>query len=387
MEKWGPVGIYGHEFKAVYNHPPLIGYLLYTYNWLVAHGVADLSTLVKLPSIFADLVSSLVVFDLVRRARSLREGTAAGLAVALSPALFVISGFHGNNDPLFVMFALVAAWLLMTRRSASLAGVAIALAVSVKLIPVILVPVLALAAWRWGFKRLVAFLVGSGLTMGVIWAPAVLLKWTDLKAQVLGYAGIGVREWGPVQFAKWLHAPDGLVDLMIGPGRWVSLLLGALLPVALVWRRPEKLHVAIGLGFAVFLLLSPAFGMQYLTWPLAAAYLVNFWVATGYHVAASTLIWVVYERWNEYRWPWDWWQGRAVAMNTTAFTLAVVSWVALLAVVVAGLVVVLRAWRSPAEPDRDPDQHDSDTSDLPAGESRDEPSDGYRQSADVVGAK
>jgi hypothetical protein len=384
VDKWGPVGIYGHKFKAVYNHPPLIGYFLYTYNWLVAHGVADLSTLVKIPSILADLVTSMVVFDLVRRARSLREGTAAGLVIAVSPVLFVISGFHGNNDPLFVMLALVAAWLLITKRSATLAGIAIALAVSVKLIPVILVPVLALAAWQWGARRLVGFLAGAGLTMLPIWAPAVLLKWEPLKQQVLGYAGIGQREWGLVQFGKWLHVPPGLIDLLIGPGRWVVLLLGAGLPVLLVWRRPEKLAFALGVGLTTFLLLSPAFAMQYLTWPLAAAYLVNFWVATGYHVTASTLVWVVYERWNAYAWPWDWWQGRAVAMNSTALALAVVTWVALLAVVVVAVAGVVRAWRSRgggAPPDG------PDNADLTAGDSRAEPSGGYRQTADIVGAK
>ena len=51
--------------------------------------------------------------------------------MAVSPVLFVISGFHGNTDPVFVMFALLSVYLLSDRRAPALAGLSIAIALSV----------------------------------------------------------------------------------------------------------------------------------------------------------------------------------------------------------------------------------------------------------------
>jgi hypothetical protein len=347
VRKWGPVDIYGHRFRQIYNHPPLATDMLVAVNWIVDRGGPPLSTLVKLPAIVGDLVTTMIVFDLVRRFRPLREATAAGLSLALSPALFVISGFHGNTDPFFVSLALVATWLLATRKSAALAGIAIAAAVSIKLIPVILVPVLAYAAWRWGGRHLVAFVVASGAFMVLIWTPTVRGNWTGLSENVLGYNGIAVREFGLVQFATWLRLPDGVVDAMIGPGRWVVVLVGAAVPVLFVWRRPDRLAAAVGLGLVLFLLLSPAFAMQYLTWPLAGAYLVNLWAATAYNAVASVFIVTVYIRWNAGAWPWDWYKAVATTMNAQALTLAVIAWLVLAATAVAGVSQVRPTGPSP----------------------------------------
>jgi hypothetical protein len=350
---WGPVDVYGHGFRQVYNHPPLATDMLVAINWIVERGGPPLSTLVKLPAIIGDLVTSLVVFDLIRRFRPLREATLAGLSVALSPVLFVISGFHGNTDPVFVTLALVATWLLATRTSATLAGLFIAAAVSVKLIPVVLVPILAYAAWRWGVRHLVAFLLSSGALMAVIWLPTVLGNWDGLRTGVLGYAGNKALDWGILRFLDWMHAPAGLIDLILGPGRWLVLLVCAVGPVLYLVRRPDRLAQAVGLSLVAFLLLSPAFAMQYLAWPLAAAYLVNVWAATVYNVVASVFIGVVYMRWNSGAWPWDWDKAVATPMNAQAAALSVIAWLGLAAITITGMVALGRARRRdpvPAKP-------------------------------------
>lgn len=350
VREHGPIGIYGADLgRALYNHPPLTSYLLEVINWLVARGVGDVPFLIRVPASLADVVTAVVVFELVRQWRGrLVEATAAGLLVACSPVLFVISGFHGNTDPVFVMFTLLSVYLLAGRRSslaAALAGVSYAAAVSVKLVPVMLLPVLLFAALRSGRRRALAFLAASGAFMVVAWAPVALTRWREFSEDVLGYQGIAVREWGLVRFAQWLELPVGVTDFLVGPGRFVVLLLCAALPVLFLWRRPDALGPAVGLALALFLLLSPAFGMQYLVWPLAAAYLVNFWAATVYNVVAGGFVVVAYDRWNS-AYPWNWNVAQAVPFDSPRpFFMAVVTWQALAAVVVTGLLLLRRRGR------------------------------------------
>ena len=353
VRKVGPINIYALHWRyggspgsrppvlaAPYNHPPLIGWMLVVMNHLVWHGLA-FPFLIRVPASVADVVTTLLIFEMLRARRSLREATAAALLVAFSPVLFIISGFHGNTDPVFVMFTLLSAHLLINRPwparpwvSSALAGVAFAVAVSVKLVPIVVLPTLLLLAARLGRRQLASFVAGSGAAMLPLWGPVVLRQWQPFRADVLGYAGIGVRQWGPVEFAHVLHAPATAITFIAGPGRFLVLLLSALLPALLLyWRRNAALP-AIGLSLALFLLLSPAFATQYLAWPLAAAYLIELRAATAYNLATGALLAEVYNRWNGGL-PWD--VATATPLLPREVAALAVVWALLLLVVIVGL--------------------------------------------------
>ncbi|MET0135245.1 MAG: glycosyltransferase 87 family protein [Kibdelosporangium sp.] len=342
VRQFGPVELYGHPFHNLYNHPPLSGRMLVAINWLVDHDIAGYVFLVKVPAVLADLVTAVLVFELVRLRRSIGEAAVAASLVVFSPALIVISGFHGNTDPLFVMFVLLSVYLLVVKKWAGAAGVAFALSISVKLIPIVLVPALLVILVRLGWRKLVAFAAGGLVVFALLWGPVVLNRWPEFKRDVLQYNGVWARQWGFHQFADWLHLPSGFNEFFIGPGRFVVLLLAGVLPAIIVWRRPlTYAPAAIGLSLAMFLLISPAFAMQYLVWPLAAAYFINFWVATVYNVITSVFIVLVYSNWNKAA-PWDWWEGVAVLFRPVDFVLMVITWVALTAVTVLGLLMLRR---------------------------------------------
>jgi uncharacterized membrane protein len=354
VREFGPIGIYGHEFTEQYNHPPLIGWLLLAIAWLVDHDVAGLPMLIRIPPALADLVTAVLIFELVRRRRTVRDATVAGLLVAASPALVVISGFHGNTDPVFVMFTLLAVYLLAVPRGAAgtaAAGAAIALALSVKLVPIVVVPVLLLAVVRMGRRRVAAFAAGSGAVFLILWAPVVLSRWAEFRADVLGYSGVvGRSSWGIVQFATWLGFPDAAVDALTGPGRFGVLLVSAAVPVGLLLLRPTALAPAAALALVLFLLLCTTFGMQYLVWPLAAAYLIGTAAATAYNVVVSALVVVVYDYWNG-AYPWNWYYAHPRVFRPAELALAALAWVALALVVVeAGRL--LRTLPGPAHHDR-----------------------------------
>jgi hypothetical protein len=100
--------------RQAFIHPPAVLHRLRILGngfWLRAIcALADAGTLVLLWSMFRSRVPLLIV--------------------ALSPVSILISGFHGNTDPI-MMFFLVAAVFFAERTNASFAGLAFGLACSV----------------------------------------------------------------------------------------------------------------------------------------------------------------------------------------------------------------------------------------------------------------
>jgi hypothetical protein len=334
----GPIDIYGHalpRLPVAYNHGPLAGWLLAAINWVLDHDVLSFPFLIRVPACLADFVTVLLVFELVRLARPPRQAAVAAVLVACSPVLFVVSGFHGNTDPVFVMFSLLSVYLLVVRRWAFAAGVAFGIALSVKLVPVVLVPVLLVVLVRLGGRRVAAFAGGGAAVFLVLWVPVLVSRWEGFREQVLAYSGGVLREWGLPQFLTWVDLP-GAGDWLAGPGRFGILLVSGVAAAAVAWRRPDAVVPAAGLSLVLFLLLSPAFGMQYLAWPLAAAYLIDTAAATVYNVVASVFVVVVYSHWSD-AYPWHWYTAWAVPFTSGQLVLMVLTWVALAAVGLTGL--------------------------------------------------
>jgi dolichyl-phosphate-mannose-protein mannosyltransferase len=353
VAKYGPIGIYGHwTAQPPYNHPPLVGWILALLN-LIAHTGLKMTLLVRLPAIVADVVTTVVVFQLLRSYRSLRVATIGAVVVAISPILIIISGYHGNTDPIFLMFAFLAFFCLYTKDSAlltALGGLCFGLSISVKLVPIVIGPLLVVMALRAGWRRLAAFAGGAAVVFLVLWVPVFVRQWTPFKTNVLGYAGYGPPRWGIVEFLVQIGASGHVLSIAQGPGRFVAVALAALVPAVLAWRRPELAPVAFGLSLSTFLLLSTATATQYLTWAAAPAVLVGAGVGAIYNVAAGILLVDVYDEWSG-AYPWAWHQARAHPMGPGQTFGAGVVWVTLLAVVVFGLWQGMRR-HTPAEPEQ-----------------------------------
>lgn len=334
----GPVGVYGLTWPgSLYNHPPVIGYFLELVNG-VRHLGPGVGTSIRIAASAADVVSAVLVFELLRRRGALRVAAASGVLVAVSPVLFTVSGFHGNTDTIFTMLTLLSLWLLADLEAPVLAGAAMALALGVKIVPVVAVPALLVYAAlrsRSTFWRFAA--AGAGVFV-VTWGPALVLQGRNVLADVIFYKGSDLRQWGLVQIGHWLGDPFW-VSVLVGPGRFVVLVLCCAVPAVFVWRRPELLSAAVGLSLASFLLLSPAFGVQYAAWPVAGAYLVSFAPATLYNAAAGTMLFVIYDRWSGGL-PWN--RANASGFTDSEVAIGIAAWCALL------LVVVTAGWKMAA---------------------------------------
>ena len=210
---------------------------------------------------------------LSERVGSARSALVAS-AVVWSPALVVISGFHGNTDPVFVALTLASFYALTRLDRPLVAGLCIAAAISLKLVPVVALPWLLLLAFRAGWARLARFVVGGGLVLVVVWVPVLLTAWPEFREVVLGYQGISVREWGLAELVESTGHPRA--ELWLATRGSAVVLVASYLPfVVFVARSPHWDQVGLGLTLVSMLLLSPAYGMQYLSWGIAASYLVS----------------------------------------------------------------------------------------------------------------
>lgn len=335
VRRFGPIGIYGHSFEAQYNHPPLAGWLLLAANHLQQLGL-PFPFLIRAPACLADGATGLLLFLLLSREGNRSHALAASVLFLLSPLGIIVSGFHGNTDPMFVMLAVSALYQSQVRHRHLSAGVLLALSISVKLVPIVLVP-LFLIRLAGGCRRdLVRFAAGGALVGAVLWVPVLVLRPAPFMADVVGYVGNGLVQWGVLVIAVMLGASPAGHELTLHVIGYVAICLSAALPMVLARHRPDLDLMRFGLVLALFLLLSPAFGMQYLVWPLAASYLVTFRYATLYNVAASAFALAVYSRWN-HALPWNWSEARSTLLPAYVAPLMFASWLALLGVVLFAL--------------------------------------------------
>ncbi|KRE94656.1 hypothetical protein ASG76_09590 [Nocardioides sp. Soil774] len=328
VREFGPIGIYGEAFEAPYNHPPLAGWFLELVNLGQRAGLG-LPLLIRAPACLADAMTCWLVFRLLNERSSTLGAGAAAVGLVWSPALLVISGFHGNTDPVFVALT-VASFFLLARRGRSLAsGVCLGLAVSIKLVPVVAVPWMMLLAYRRGAAALVRFAIGGALVFALLWVPVLVLNGGPFLESVVGYRGIWLREWGLAELVEQAGYPR--LDVWLNAhGSWV-VAAAAMVPLALTpLRRPHEEAVGLGMTLVTMLVFTPAFGMQYLTWALAAAYLVSIRTGWTYNVAASLLVLSVYSLWSGGGPPWRWEQAWAVPFTLGQHMLMAVAWACLL---------------------------------------------------------
>ena len=203
----GPVRVYGYHFtNDIYNHPPLVGYFLLAINDLNQVGL-HLNFTLRAVSSICGTASALLIFDLVRPRHSLKEASRAGVAIAASPVIVAVSGFHGNTDPIFIMFMIGAVLFLVDRDRPFSAGAMLAVGMSIKIVAALIVPALVVWLWKQERRRFLSFICTFLGLLLLIWIPAAVTEWSPLLHNVLGYGGVSARPWGLPQFAVWAGLP------------------------------------------------------------------------------------------------------------------------------------------------------------------------------------
>jgi uncharacterized membrane protein len=266
-----------YEHSILFNHPPLVGYLLRGLIWLTHQPALEqlgisFPFLLRLPGIAADFLVVLLLLFLGREYPQLRPPTWALLLFAASPVSLMITGFHGNTDPILVLFLLLAS-ITAVRRHALLCGVFLALSCQVKIVPLLLFPILFL---YWVQQRrarwfLLAFVASSLLCClePLLGAPVSFAR------NVLGYGSFwGI--WGVTYCLRMtgLHDFGRVSFLNLSPiQQLVMTILKLVIVLAILvlgWRRrklsPLALLSSIGYAWLIFFVFSPGIAAQYLVW-------------------------------------------------------------------------------------------------------------------------
>ena len=161
------------------NYPPLVLYLLTAQEavrkLLSAQETGTVSLLLtKLPNIAAHLAGALVGYFALRRLESETYARRFACVYALSLPLFVNAALWGQADALLVLPMLCAVLFLM-RGKTTPAGIALGIALTVKLQAIVIAPVLLLYCGRkYGWKPLAGAVAAGLATIGAVALPFVL---------------------------------------------------------------------------------------------------------------------------------------------------------------------------------------------------------------------
>ena len=269
--------VWTYEHSILFNHPPLVGYFLQGLAWLdhqpfFQQNGLTFPFLLRLPGIIADFGVVLLVLAVVREYPNLRPPRWALLLFAASPVSIMVSGFHGNTDPIMVLF-LVLASIMALRGRPLLCGVFLALGCQVKIIPLLLLPIFL---FFWAERRRLGWFLSSFLVSSLLFCAEPLLRSpVSFLKNVLSYGSFwgiwgltyclrmtGLHEFNKVSFFHLSEVQNAVIMILK-----VIVVLSILL---LAWRRrklaPPALFASIGYAWMIFFVFSPGVAAQYLVW-------------------------------------------------------------------------------------------------------------------------
>lgn len=278
IRAFGGVGAYHVRgaFNNPFNHPPFMIHLLKLLGFLSdVTGISFRFWLRLLPSL-ADIGSLVVVWMMLATRTSQRLGPGALFLLALSPTSIIISGYHGNTDPIFIFFVLLAIYLLEERQQTLLAGLAFGMALNIKAVPLMLLPAILFYLWP-NVRKELKFIGATGLVFLLGSMPYLLQDPAVIGKAVFGYSSLyGKWGWSSLlavfypEPPRFLHPPYevlGIHAYFAIVGKW--LMLGLIVAISFRMNRGDRkppLFYQVGLIMAIFLTLTPGFGSQYLVW-------------------------------------------------------------------------------------------------------------------------
>ena len=281
----GPVSVY--ERVKDFNHPPPMIPVLEGIHRLAEATGTPFSFWLRLPAILADLGTILLLAAVLRP--SLAFGRTALLLCAAAPVSVMVSGFHGNTDPVMIFLVVLSVALLERSAPFWLAGAAFGLALDVKVVPLVFGP--AILLWLPGWRRRLEYFGAALLVVLATWSPVFFDAPALVARRVFGY-GSSFGIWGLSRLFP--H------DLLRDHGR---ILLAAAILALSAWMnlggRKVALFRQLGVVAFAFLSLTPGFGVQYLAWLVPFAAALPAAVAVPFHLASGAFLAAVYTYWCE----------------------------------------------------------------------------------------
>jgi uncharacterized membrane protein len=292
-----------YQHSRYFNHPPLTAYYLRgiyaltEQRWCQDIGI-HFPFLLRLPGIIADF---LVVVVLLRMSKTdLRIPTWALALFALSPVSLMVSGFHGNTDPVMVLLLVCAVWMCL-RNQPALAGLFFALSCQIKIAPLLFLP--AFVLFWWSQKRSRGFLIAGALTTSALWAEPLLNFPVLFAKNVLAYGSY----WGIWGITFWfrftgLEQFNRLSFFDLEPAQNIIMtILKVVIVGAALWIAWQHRHArgrafveSLAYTWLVFFVFAPGVCPQYLIWLAPFILILSPMFYTGVLTASSIFLFAFY---------------------------------------------------------------------------------------------
>ena len=266
-----------YQNTILFNHPPLTAYYLsaiYSLSHLPFFEESGIAFpfLLRMPGILADFAVILLLLRIKSREPQLRLPYWALMAFALSPLSLMVSGYHGNTDPVMTMLLLVSVYFC-TRNQPVLSGLFFALSAQVKIVPLLFLPILF---FFWMHRRLLLrFVVPFAVASAALWSQPLLEFPLLFGKNVISYGstwgiwGLSylLRLTGWSEFSRVSFFGFTLWQAFVVTVCKLIIIVGVL---ALGWRRRKVedrgILDSIAYGWIIFFVFSPGICVQYLLW-------------------------------------------------------------------------------------------------------------------------
>ena len=258
---------YAYENVAIFNHTPLVGEWAASLFAASEGKVQDYALPLRVPGILADFLAVLVLLRL--RQKTGRPPLWALILFALSPVSLMVSGYHGNVDPVLALLLLVAAWMCVEQKPL-LCGIALGLACQIKVVPLHVAPVFA--AYWWPRKKFVSFALAACVVTLAGWAPALILAPEAFFKNALGYSGYwGIWGWSYCLRSSGMDVFQTVGMMDLHTAQKVAMAVSKYLIIAttlwLAWRRRrEDIFLTLSAAWAVFFVFATGVAPQYFVW-------------------------------------------------------------------------------------------------------------------------
>jgi hypothetical protein len=286
IRDYGIVGTY--EQVQRFNHPPLVGAYARVALAAADADVHAFARLIKLPALAGEALALVLLWRFA--------GCRVAAVYALLPAPILVSAFHGNTDCLLAALLLGSA-LAFDRDRYLLAGLLFGAAMNVKVVPLVLVPVVLLAAPSVRALKQ----TGAGLVFGAVpFIPPALFAGQAMIRNMVDYVP-NPENWGVLSVLnpaldqpRLAGVASSARDWYIENGRYVVLLAIVAVAVLARLRWPLPISAQFAAAIALFLLLAPGFGVQYVAYAVPLLCLVDVKSAIQWGLAAGLFIGCVY---------------------------------------------------------------------------------------------
>jgi hypothetical protein len=301
LQEVGGAGVY-YRYN-VFNHPPFVLHLLNSMGRLATLTGIPFPFWLRFPAILADVGSAVVVWKIFNLQPNITSSPANLVFMAVAPVSIMVAGFHGNTDPIMIFILLLSIYMIASGQPIWLAGAAFGLSANIKVIPIILVP--AIVLFLPDIRKRISFCVAAVVMFVFSSLPYILHDPFFILRRVLGYDSLA-GQWGIPRLlmllptnVNWLS--DGYAEL----GKYVVIGIITATSLGMNRRQPKPpLFQQCGLIMAIFMTLTPGFGVQYLAWLVPWVITTGVFATLTYYIASGIFLFLVYTYWAQ-RFPWQ----------------------------------------------------------------------------------